>query len=67
MSDEDFNQLVTRSSLYQQYQDEKASIIRHQKRIEAGGKSPVNFDTALVDWMLKRRSSWLRERSVAKA
>ena len=63
MSDEDFDELVTRSSLYKQYQAERESIGRHRKRIEAAEHRDVNFDTALVDWMLKRRDSWLRERA----
>ena len=62
MSDEDFDHLVTHSSIYRQYQAERASIVRHQKRIEQKEDRPVNFETALVDWMLKRRQSWLRER-----
>ena len=61
MSDEDFDRLVTKSSLFKQYQAEKASIARHQKRIEQREDRPVDFETAMVDWMLKRRPSWLRE------
>ena len=63
MSDEDFDQLVTKSSVYRQYRDEEASINRHKKRIEATEHRAISFETALVDWMLKRRSSWLRERA----
>ena len=63
MSDEDFDRLVTGSSIYRQYEQEKASISRHQKRIEATQEREVNFETALVDWMLKRRRSWLREQA----
>ena len=63
MSDEDFDQLVSKSSLYRQCRDEAASIKRHQKRIEAAEHREIDFETALVDWMLKRRSSWLRERA----
>ena len=61
MSDEEFEQLVTHSSIYKRYQEEKASIARHQKRIERDQHRSVDFDTALVDWMLKRRRAWLRE------
>ena len=64
MSDEDFDQLVTRSSIYRQSQDEKASIERHQKRIEQAQHRHVDFDTARIDWMLKRRRAWLRERTL---
>ncbi len=63
MSDEDFERLVAHSSIYKRYQEEKASIARHQKRIEEDEHRRVDFDTALVDWMLKRRRHWLRERA----
>ncbi|MFT4549913.1 MAG: hypothetical protein ACI8XO_004381 [Verrucomicrobiales bacterium] len=63
MSDEDFDLLVTRSSIYRHCQDEKASIARHQKRIEKAEHREIDFETALVDWMLNRRRSWLRERA----
>ena len=63
MSDEDFDLLVTRSSIYKQCQAERASIARHQQRIERDQQRSVDFDTALVDWMLKRRRSWLREQA----
>ena len=64
MSDEDFNQLVARSSIYRQCQDEKASIERHQKRIEKAEGCSIDFDTARIDWMLKRRRAWLHERTL---
>lgn len=64
MSDEDFDELVTRSSLYRQCRAERASIIRHQQRIAKREHRVVDFDTALVDWMLKRRTGWLHKRSL---
>ena len=63
MSDEDFDRLVTRSSIYLRCQEEKASITRHQERIERDEQRCVDFDTALVAWMLKRRRNWLREKT----
>ena len=62
MSDEDFDRLVTGSTLYRQYAAQRQSIIRHQQRIEHREHRAVDFETALVDWMLKRRRSWMRER-----
>jgi len=63
MSDEDFDQLVVGSSLFKQYQAERESIARHQRRIEKSEHRDVDFNTALVDWMLKRRQTWLSERA----
>ena len=48
MSDEDFNELVTRSSIYRHYAAERASITRHQKRIEKAEHRAIDFDAALV-------------------
>ena len=61
MSDEDFDRLVTGSSIYRRCQAEKASIARHQKRLKLEEHRDVNFETALVDWMLKRRKLWLQK------
>ena len=63
MSDEDFEQLVAHSSIYRKCEQERASISRHQKRIEAAEDRSMNFETALVDWMLKRRRQWLLEKA----
>ena len=62
MSDEDFEQLVTGSSLYKEYQAERASIVSHQKAIEQEQHCAIDFETALVDWMLKRRPEYLSDR-----
>lgn len=63
MSDDDFDNLVTHSSIYKQCEAERESIVRHQKRLELATHRQVDFETALVDWMLKRRRSWLLERT----
>jgi hypothetical protein len=67
MSDDDFDQLVTGSSLFKHYAAQRGSILRHQKRIECQEHRSIDFDTALVDWMLKRRrnSKWLRNRKLS--
>lgn len=54
MTDEDFDDLVMHSSVYRHYQAERESITRHQQRIEQKEHRHIDFETALVDWLLKR-------------
>ena len=53
MSDEDFDYLVTHSSVYKHYRAERESITRHQQHIEQTEQRHIDFETALVDWLLK--------------
>jgi predicted class III extradiol MEMO1 family dioxygenase len=53
MSDEDFDELVVHSSVFKHYQAKRESIARHQQHIEKTEHCRIDFETALVDWMLK--------------
>ena len=66
--------LVTNSVLYKEFLAERDEILRH-KWIESEkiGRD-IGFEKALLDWILKYRSSWrssrvksLRDQSTAKA
>lgn len=52
MSDEDFDELVVHSSVFRHYQANRESITRHQAHLEQTEHRRIDFETALVDWML---------------
>lgn len=62
----DAGDLLRNSSLYREHLAEKDEILRH-KWIESEklGRD-IGFEKALLDWMLKHRSSWRHARASAK-
>ncbi len=54
--------LLEKSSLYQEFLAEREEIMRHKwlKSEEAG--HDIGFDATLLDWVMKYRSDWKRER-----
>ena len=53
MSDEDFEDLVMHSSVFRHYRANRESITRHQAHLEQTEHRRIDFETALVDWILK--------------
>lgn len=50
--------LVKNSSLYREYLAEREEILRHKWiESEKAGKD-IGFERALLDWIIKYRSSW---------
>ena len=65
MSDLTTDQLVTKSSLYKQFINEREEILRYKwiKSEEAG--FDIGFEKALVDWTMNHRALW-RENSLKR-
>jgi hypothetical protein len=60
-SEEDQAQFVKDSALYKEFLAERAEILKHKWiESEKAGKD-IGFERALLDWIVKHRSSW-RER-----
>ena len=60
------SQFVKNSVLYKEFLAERAEILRHKWiESEKAGKD-IGFEKALLDWILKHRSSW-REGRMKKA
>ena len=60
-SEEDQTQFVKDSALYKEFLAERAEILKHKWiESEKAGKD-IGFERALLDWIVKHRSSW-RER-----
>ena len=60
-SEADEAQFVRESALYKEFLAERAEILKHKWiESEKAGKD-IGFERALLDWIVKHRSSW-RER-----
>ena len=60
-SDADQVEFVKESALYKEFLAERAEILKHKWiESEKAGKD-IGFERALLDWIVKHRSSW-RER-----
>jgi hypothetical protein len=60
-SEGDQAQFVKESALYKEFLAERAEILKHKWiESEKAGKD-IGFERALLDWIVKHRSSW-RER-----
>ena len=60
-SEEDQAQFVKDSALYKEFLAERTEILKHKWiESEKAGKD-IGFERALLDWIVKHRSSW-RER-----
>ena len=63
---EDQAQFVKNSVLYKEFLAERAEILKHKWiESEKAGKD-IGFEKALLDWIVKHRSSW-RERRMREA
>ena len=59
---EDPAQLVRNSSLYKEFLAEQAEILRHKWIESEKAGSDIGFERALMDWIVKYRSSWYEQR-----
>ena len=65
-SEADQAQFVRESALYKEFLAERAEILKHKWiESEKAGKD-IGFERALLDWVVKHRSSW-RERRIKEA
>jgi hypothetical protein len=61
-SKEDRSQFVKNSVFYKEFLAERAEILKHKWiESEKAGKD-IGFEKALLDWIVKHRSSWREKR-----
>ena len=53
---------VKQSSLYQEFLAEREEILRHKWIESEKAGHDVGFEKALLDWIVKHRSSWRTQR-----
>lgn len=56
------NNVVTRSSLYREFQAERDEILRHKWIESEKAGHDIGFERALTDWIMKHRSKWRKSR-----
>lgn len=56
------NDLVTKSSLYKEFQAELDEILRHKWIESEKAGRDIGFEQALTDWIIKHRSKWRKAR-----
>lgn len=54
---------IQTSTLYQEFQAERAEIMLHKWYESEKAGHDVGFDHALTDWIVKHRAAWRRGRS----
>ncbi|HEV8542177.1 MAG TPA: DUF4032 domain-containing protein [Verrucomicrobiae bacterium] len=54
--------LVTKSSLYKEFQAELNEILRHKWLESEKAGRDIGFEQALTDWIMKHRSKWRKAR-----
>ena len=57
--------LVKNSSLYREFQAERAEILKHKWIESEKVGHDIGFERALTDWIIKHRSKWRRSRQPA--
>jgi len=62
---EPFYPLVT-STLYREFQAEKAEILRHKWIESEKVGHDIGFERALVDWVTRHRADWRRSRQAQR-
>lgn len=59
--------LLKNSTLYREFLAEREEVLRH-KWIESEKQGrDIGFEKALLDWMLKHRTTWRQARAASKA
>lgn len=59
---EDNSDLVRESLLYKEFLAEREEILRHKWIESEKAGHDVGFEKALLDWIVKHRSSWRTQR-----
>ncbi len=60
--DEDPSQFVKNSVLYKEFLAEREEILKHKWIESEKAGSDIGFEKALLDWIVKHRSSWRDKR-----
>jgi hypothetical protein len=62
---EDNSDLVKESLLYKEFLAEREEILRHKWIESEKAGNDIGFEKALLDWIVKHRSSWRTQRQSA--
>jgi len=62
----DATDLLKNSTLYREFLAEREEILRHKWYESEKAGRDIGFERALLDWMLKHRSTWRQSRAASK-
>ena len=60
--DDKSEELLKKSALYKEFLAEREEILRHKWLESEKAGHDIGFERALLDWIVKHRSSWRRDR-----
>ncbi len=61
------DELLKNSTLYREFLAEREEILRHKWLESQKAGRDIGFEKALLDWMLKHRTTWRQSRVTAKS
>ncbi len=61
-ADEKQSQLMKNSVLYKEFLAEREEILKHKWIESEKAGTDIGFEKALLDWIVKHRSSWRQKR-----
>ena len=65
-STDDSTELVRESLLYKEFLAEREEILRHKWIESEKAGHDIGFEKALLDWIVKHRSSWRAQRQTTQ-
>jgi hypothetical protein len=60
--DDKSEELLKKSALYKEFLAEREEILRHKWLESEKAGHDIGFERALLDWIVKHRSNWRRDR-----
>ncbi len=64
---DDAKKMVMNSSLYREFLAEREEILRHKWLESEKAGYDIGFERALLDWIVKHRSNWRKNRRPGSA
>lgn len=63
----DSREMVMNSALYREFLAEREEILRHKWLESEKAGYDIGFERAMLDWMMKHRSSWRKSRKQSRS
>lgn len=61
------SEMVMNSALYREFLAEREEILRHKWLESEKAGDDIGFERALLDWIVKHRSSWRKHRRESRS
>ena len=63
----DSKAIVMNSALYREFLAEREEILRHKWLESEKAGHDIGFERALLDWIVKHRANWRKQRKLARS